>query len=125
MRVLVHDWHLSVCSLPPDWSGRLDGPFHATIRTPVETTVIVAEGEEPADARTESGWTALEIEGPIPFDQVGVLLRLLAPLAQADVPIFAVSTYASDVVLVKRADLTKAIAALNAAGHETINSSNR
>jgi len=119
MKVRVHDWRVSVCSLPPDWSGGLEGPFHATIRTPDETTVIVAEGMEPANARVEPGWTALEIEGPIPFDQVGVLLRLLAPLAQAGVPIFAVSTYASDVVLVKQADLVRALEALQVAGLET------
>lgn len=118
MKVRVHDWRVSVCSLPPDWSGRLGGPFCATIRTPGETTVIVAEGSEPADAQVEPGWTALEIEGPIPFDQVGVLLRLLAPLAEAGVPIFAVSTYASDVVLIKRADSSRALEALASAGLE-------
>ncbi len=118
MKVRVHDWRLSVCSLPPGWSERLEGPFCAAIRTPSEATVIVTEGEEPANAQVEPGWMALEIEGPIPFDQVGVLLRLLAPLAQAGVPIFAVSTYASDVVLIKRADSSRALEALASAGLE-------
>jgi hypothetical protein len=118
VKVRVHDWRLSVCSLPPDWSARLEGPFYAAIRTPSETTVIVTEGEEPANAQIEPGWMALEIEGPIAFDQVGVLLRLLAPLAQAGVPIFAVSTYASDVVLIKSAGLGRALEALASAGLE-------
>lgn len=119
MKVLVRDWRLSVCSLPPDWRGKLDGPFHATIHTPGETTVIVAEGREPGDAQIEPGWAALEIEGPIPFDQVGVLLGLLAPLAAAGIPIFAVSTFASDVVLIRRADLDRALGALESASLET------
>ena len=44
--------------------------------------------------------SALEIEGPMEFTLTGVLASVAAPLAEAGVPIFALATYDTDVVLV-------------------------
>ena len=42
---------------------------------------------------------------------------VLAPLAQARIGIFAVSTFDTDYLLVKATDLPRALATLRAAGH--------
>ena len=68
----------------------------------------------------ERGWVALELEGPFPFSMTGVLASFLQPLAQARIPIFAVSTFDTDYVLIKQKDLEHALTALCAAGHEKI-----
>jgi hypothetical protein len=47
----------------------------------------------------------------------GVLLAIAEPLADAGVGIFALSTYNTDHVLIKRDELEAAAAALRAAGH--------
>jgi UDP-3-O-acyl-N-acetylglucosamine deacetylase len=44
--------------------------------------------------------------------------EVIEPLAQAGIPIFAISTYERDYVLVKSVDLRRAVRALGAAGHE-------
>ena len=49
---------------------------------------------------------------------MGILLAIADPLAEAKIAIFAISTYDTDYVLVKAADLDRAIAALERAGHE-------
>jgi len=46
-----------------------------------------------------------------------VLASLAAPLAQANVAIFVVSTYDTDYLLVREAALDTALAALRGAGH--------
>jgi hypothetical protein len=55
--------------------------------------------------------------GPLPLTMTGVLSSLAEPLARAGITIFAISTYETDIVLIRAADLTKAIEALSAAGH--------
>jgi hypothetical protein len=87
-------------------------------RTADELSIVCAEAAAPAGARTEKGWTCLAVQGPIPFTATGILSSLLAPLAEAKVGIFAVSTFDTDSILVKEAQLREAVAALKAAGHE-------
>jgi hypothetical protein len=50
----------------------------------------------------------------------GVLASFLQPLAEAQISIFAVSTFDTDYVLIKRDQLDQALAALAAAGYERI-----
>jgi hypothetical protein len=68
--------------------------------------------------RAERGWRALRVRGPLSFDLTGVLAAVLAPLAVAQVPVFALSTYDTDHVLVRASDLGRAVKALVAAGHD-------
>ena len=66
----------------------------------------------------EAGWAAFKLDGPFPFSMTGVLASFLQPLAEAQIPIFAISTFDTDYVLVKEENLARASAALRAAGHE-------
>jgi uncharacterized protein len=111
---------LAVVRLPgsapiPEWA---DGPGLVSItRREGELSVACAEERVPAEARAERGWRALEVEGPIDFQEVGVLAALAAPLARAGVSIFAVATFDTDLVLVREPTLARAIQALRDAGH--------
>jgi hypothetical protein len=62
----------------------------------------------------------LKLEGPFPFSMTGVLAAFLQPLAEARIPIFAISTFDRDYVLIKRENLEQAVVALGAARHENI-----
>jgi uncharacterized protein len=66
----------------------------------------------------ERGWRALVVRGPLDFALTGVLASLATPLAEAGVSIFALSTYDTDYVLVREAQLRDAVAALAAAGND-------
>ena len=50
----------------------------------------------------------------------GVLASFLQPLAEAQIPIFAISTFRTDYVLIKHNNLKQAIDALAAAGHAKV-----
>jgi enamine deaminase RidA (YjgF/YER057c/UK114 family) len=109
---------LAVCRLAasdrvPSWALELHEGLVSITRTPDELSIVCPDEAVPPDVRVESGWRALKLPGPIPFDQVGVLASLLNPLAAAGIGIFAVSTYDTDYVLVKEADLERALAAVD------------
>jgi hypothetical protein len=61
---------------------------------------------------------AFRVAGTLEHDLTGVLVSLAAPLADVGVPIFAVSTFDTDYVLVPEDRLDDALTALRNAGHE-------
>jgi len=83
-----------------------------------ELSVVCREARVPADVRAERGWRALEVEGPLAFEEVGVLHALTGPLARAAVSLFAMSTFDTDLLLVREETLERAVEALRAAGHQ-------
>ncbi len=95
------------------WSGELC----SVTRTIDELSVVCTETSVPPDVPSERGWRALKVQGPLDFSLTGVLAALTAPLAAAAIPIFALSTYQTDYVLVHGRDLTRASEALTKAGH--------
>ncbi|MBL7164784.1 MAG: ACT domain-containing protein [Anaerolineales bacterium] len=109
-----------VCQLPPDAPVPAWGQGEnllAFIRTPDELTVVCEEVNIPTDVRAEPGWRVLKVAGPLEFSMVGVLASLSGVLAQAGASIFALSTFDTDYLLVKAAQLEAAIQALENAGH--------
>jgi uncharacterized protein len=118
--LLVEAWDLAVSRLPPDaplpdWATR--GAFHAVTRTPSELSIVCSFDDVPAGVRAEKGWRCFSVAGPIPFEETGVLLSIAAPLAEAGIGIFAISTFDTDYVLVPGARLPAAMRALASAGH--------
>ncbi len=106
---------LSAADAIPAWS--LQGGFTSTTRAGDELSVVCAEDVVPADVRREAGWRCLMVRGPLDFALTGVLAALAEPLAREGISIFAISTFDTDYVLVKDADLPRALAALASAGH--------
>jgi hypothetical protein len=102
----------------PAWA-RGDGAevLHAVVRTPHETSVVCADAGVPPDVRAERGWRTLEVAGPLDLALTGVLASIAVPLAGAGVPTFAIATYDTDYLLVRRERLPDAVRALRAAGH--------
>jgi uncharacterized protein len=100
----------------PAWASAA-GALHAVVRTAGELSVVCDDAAVPAGVRAERGFRALAVAGPLDFALTGVLAALAVPLAEAGVPIFAVSTYDTDHLLVRAERLGEAIAALEAAGH--------
>jgi hypothetical protein len=94
-----------------------EGEFFSATRTSDELSLILADSRAPQSAKCEHGWRAFKVQGPLDFSQVGIIAGLSAALADAGVSIFALSTYDTDYVMVKLADLDRAVAALRQAGY--------
>ena len=91
--------------------------FFSITRTSDELSVVCPQENVPEGVRCERGWRCLRVAGTIPLSVVGVLAALTAPLAEAGVGVFVVSTFDTDYLFVKEAEFSAAIAALREAGH--------
>ena len=117
------DGRFAVCRLAPGdevpaWAS--GGAFMSVTRTREELSVACAEGAVPEGTRCERGLRVLQIEGPLDFGLTGILASVAAPLAEAGLSIFAVSTFDTDYVMVREESVERAIAALAAAGHRVL-----
>jgi hypothetical protein len=74
----------------------------------------------PAEVDFQHRWSCLKLEGPFAFSQTGILLSFIEPLSYRNVPIFAISTYDTDYVLVPEEHSQPAFDALIATGYEFI-----
>ena len=117
----VTPWELAICRFPADaplpvWVLHAEARFWSLTRTPDELSVVCAEDDLPpsVDTHVERGWRAFQVVGPIPFTQTGVIAGLTAPLAEAGIPVFVISTYDTDVLLVKAPDFAQACEVLAA-----------
>jgi hypothetical protein len=118
LTILPHT--LAVCRLDagaavPPWAAT--GRFFSVTLTAEELSVVCLQSLVPDGVRCERDWRCLQHAGLIHFSTVGVLASLVQPLAQAGISVFAVSTFDTDCLLVKAADLERAIDALRKCGH--------
>ncbi len=120
LHIAVLEPEIAVCSLPPDVAPPRPVPgtvIYSVTVTPEEISVVCEAAHAPAGARVERGWRALRIQGPLDFSLVGVLNSVLTPLVKAQVPVFAISTFQTDFVLVRDTDLRPALTVLRIAEH--------
>jgi hypothetical protein len=83
-----------------------------------EVSIVCPYGLTPDGGQTDHGWRLLTVRGPLEFTLTGIMAALAGVLAAAGVSLFAMSTFDTDHVLVKSAELDRAITALTEAGHE-------
>jgi hypothetical protein len=96
----------------------LHSPFFAITRTDDELSLVLLDWIEIESEKSEKGWACFKVEGPLEFGLVGVLAGISSALEQAGVPIFALSTFDTDYVLVKREQVQVARDALISAGYQ-------
>jgi len=121
LRLAVLAPEFSVCKFAAMPEELLERGFCFVVRTDEELSVVceTARVGEGTLAR-EDGWRAFKVCGPLDFGLVGILAKISAALADAGVPLFAVSTYDTDYILVKAEKLDTAIIALRAQGCDVV-----
>ncbi len=112
---------LAICRLPVDAPvpGWVDGADFCTIsRTREELSITIDQRLVPAGVRSEQAYCAIRVAGVLPPDLIGIVVSIGAPLAEVGLPIFAISTFDTDYILIRSGDMDKALAALRSAGHQ-------
>jgi len=99
----------------PGWASSAD--FFSITRTANELSIVCKDSALPEGVHAERERRLLQIEGTLAFTLTGVLAAVTAPLALAEISIFAVSTYDTDYLLVSEEDLQETVQVLEAAGH--------
>ena len=85
-----------------------------------EISLVCEQAYMPPNCTAERGWCALRVQGPLEFSMTGVLAELSGALANANVSLFALSTYDTDYLLVKQEKLEQAVKALVSQGHSIV-----
>ena len=123
MELILEAGRFAVCRLDPGAPVPQPDPgatLYSVTVTADELSVVCPEGHEPTGATIEGGWRLLRLVGPLAFELVGVIASITVPLAGADIGVFVLSTFDTDLVLVKDVDLDAAIDVLGGAGHRVV-----
>lgn len=101
LKILNHDF--SVCSLEHIDTGDTGGEFWFLSKTDDEISLVCETQHIPSSAiKSEHGWRALKICGTLDFGMVGVIAGISGILAEHKIPLFVVSTYNTDYILIKK-----------------------
>ena len=105
-----------------DYSGAdISERFCFVGKTDEENSLVCETSRVPSNTTERAdGWRALRIAGTLDFALVGILADLSAVLAREKIGIFAVSTYNTDYILLKKDRLDDAVRALEAAGYTVV-----
>ncbi len=99
----------------------MQSDFFFLAKTDGEVSLVCKEADVPKDSlAVDSTWRGLRVVGTLDFSLVGILSNISSVLANSGVPIFAVSTYDTDYILIKEQYLDKALTALEKGGYSVI-----
>lgn len=85
-----------------------------------EVSIVLPQNITIESDESEPNWQALEVVGPLDFSLTGILSNISTVLANEKISIFAISTFDTDYILVKKDTLTAAITALKSNNYEVI-----
>jgi len=99
----------------PAWAT--SGSLVSITRTRDELSIVCREEDVPVDVTCcERAWRCLRVAGQIDFSLVGILASLVNPLAKAGIPVFVLSTFDTDYLLIKAENFEPAVKALHDVG---------
>ncbi|MGM0383974.1 MAG: ACT domain-containing protein [Thermodesulfobacteriota bacterium] len=91
--------------------------FYSISKTEDELSIVCSSSILLDSESSETGWSCIKVLGPLDFSLTGILADISAVLANAEVSIFAISTFDTDYILVKSEKLPVANEALQKAGY--------
>ena len=112
---------LTVCKLAATTDIDLSKDFYFIGKTDEELSLVCKTEDTPANTTDrDDGWKAFRIEGVLDFSLIGILSKISGILADNKIGIFAVSTYNTDYILVKKENFDKALGVLEEAGYTIV-----
>ena len=113
------DGSFSVCKVVDFSEVDPSDKFNFISATDEENSLICLTENVPKNTVNRiDGWRALRIQGVLDFSLIGILSKILDLLAEAKIGIAAVSTFNTDYIFVKEADLDKAVVTLAEANYK-------
>lgn len=83
--------------------------------------MVCLTNEVPSNViRRDDGWRAFCIQGVLEFFLIGILSKIASILANHHISIYAVSTYNTDYIFLKKENYQKRLEVLEAAGYQVI-----
>ncbi|CAO3594246.1 unnamed protein product [Absidia cylindrospora] len=84
-----------------------------SVLLPAQVTPDWQQGSDGAvQVKVEENWRALQVDAQMDFGLVGILTAIISPLRDHGIPVFCVSTFDTDYILVKQDRLENALGVL-------------
>ena len=96
----------------------LKSNYYSVSKTENELSLVCSEEIEVQSLESSKGWKCLKVKGPLDFNLTGILAGISDILAQANISIFAISTFDTDYILVRTHDFSSATTKLRLAGYK-------
>lgn len=118
MELKKMEYDLTVCKVQSEEKLNLTNKFYFIGKTDEEISLVCITEDAPIDTiEREDGWKAFRIQGVLDFSLIGILSKISTVLAENGIGIFAVSTYNTDYILVKKKNFDRALVLLEAEGY--------
>ena len=109
----------TVCQVKDYSLVNLDCEYSFIEKTDEEKSLVCITSEVPQNTiQRDDGWKAFRIQGVLDFSLIGILAKIATILADNGILIFAVSTYNTDYVLIKKENYQKALEVLQTTGYK-------
>ena len=107
------EYDLTVCKLSDIEDIDISRDFFFIGRTDEEISLVCKTEDTPENTvERDDGWRGFRIQGVLDFSLIGILSKLSSILAENKIGIFAISTYNTDYILVKKENFDRAIEVL-------------
>ena len=121
MELKVMPYELTVCKVGSIEDLDLGKEFYFIGKTDEELSLVCRTEDTPAGTTDrDDGWKGFRIQGVLDFSLIGILSKLSGILADNEIGIFAVSTYNTDYILVKKENFERALSVLATAGYSIV-----
>ena len=111
----------SVCKVMDYSLINMDAEYSFIGKTDEEKSLVCITGDVPSNViERDDGWKGLRIQGVLDFSLIGILSKIAEILAENSISIFAISTYNTDYVLIKKENYQKALDILEHSGYEIV-----
>ena len=111
----------SVCQVKDYSLVNLNSEYCFIEKTDEENSLVCITSEVPPNViKRDDGWKAFRIQGVLDFSLIGILSKIASILADNNISIFAVSTYNTDYVLIKKEIYQKGLKLLQSSGYQII-----
>lgn len=119
MKLKTLNQNFSVCKVTDYSLVNPDAEYTFLGRTDEERSLVCPTSQVPSNTtERDDDWNGFRIQGVLDFSLVGILAKIAGILAEHGISIFAVSTYNTDYVFLKKENYQKALEILSGAGYE-------
>lgn len=111
----------SVCKVMDYSLVNMDAEYSFIGKTDEEKSLVCITGDVPSNViERDDGWKGFRIQGILDFSLIGILSKIAEILAKNSISIFAISTYNTDYVLMKKENYQRALDILEHSGYQVV-----
>ena len=114
-------YDLTVCKVKDISDVDITADLFFIGKTDEEISLVCKTEDTPTTTvERDDGWKGFRIQGILDFSLIGILSKLSGILAEHKIGIFAVSTYNTDYILVKKENFNRALEVLASEGYTIV-----